>query len=139
MQSNHRKYKTGSAFDAAHNTIGLLGYEHTLPGHVELLVNQHPQVVLLRVSPNPFSDHPVSVLGIALTHVQDLAHGLVELHEVLTGPPLKPVKGPLDGIHSPQHVSGTTQLGVVSKLAEGALNPTVNATSKDVKQCWSQY
>jgi len=75
------------------------------------------------------------VLGITLTHVQDLALGLVEPHEVRTGPPLKPVKVPLDGILSLQHVDCTTQLGVVGRLVEGTLNPTV----KDVKQHRSQY
>jgi len=57
------------------------------------------------------------MLGIALTHVQDLPCGLVELHEVCTGPPLKPAKVTLDGIPSLQCVSHTTQLGVVSKVA----------------------
>jgi len=57
------------------------------------------------------------VLGIAPAHVQDLALGLVELLEVHTGSPLKPVKVPLDGIPSLQHVDHTAQLGVVSKLA----------------------
>ena len=65
------------------------------------------------------------VLGIALTHVQDLVLVCVELHEVCTVPPLKPVKVPLDGIPSLLHVDRSTQLGVVSKLAEVALNPTV--------------
>ncbi|KAK4825444.1 hypothetical protein QYF61_027474 [Mycteria americana] len=36
-------------------------------------------------------------------------------------------------------VDHTTQLGVVSKLAEGALSPTVHVADKDVKQCQSQY
>jgi len=79
------------------------------------------------------------VLGIALTHGQDLALGLVELHDVRTGPPLKPVQVPLDGIPSFQRVNRTTQLSVVGKLAEGALDPTVRVTDKDVKQRWSQY
>ena len=35
-----------SAFDAAQDTVGFLGCERTLLGHVELLVNQHPQVLL---------------------------------------------------------------------------------------------
>ncbi|PKU36298.1 rna-directed dna polymerase from mobile element jockey-like [Limosa lapponica baueri] len=38
----------------------------------------------------------VFVLGISLTYMQDLALGLVELHEVHIGPPLKPVQVPLD-------------------------------------------
>ncbi|GAB0187531.1 neurexin-1 [Grus japonensis] len=32
-----------------------------------------------------------------------------------------------------------TQLGVVGKLAEGALDPTVHVADKDVEQCQSQY
>jgi len=35
-----------AAFDAARDTVGLLRCERTLLGHVELLVNQHPQVLL---------------------------------------------------------------------------------------------
>ncbi|KAK4821027.1 hypothetical protein QYF61_012113 [Mycteria americana] len=118
--------------------VGFLGCKHTLPGHVELLINQHPQV-LLRAALNPFSAQPVFVLGIALTHVQDFALGLAELHEFLMGPPLKPVKVPLDGIPSLQCVDCTTQLGVIGKLAEGALNPTVHVTDKDGQQHQSQY
>ena len=66
-------------------------------------------------------------------------HSLVELHEVCTGPTLKPVKVPLDGIPSLQNVDGTTQLGVVRRLAEGALNPTLQVAEKGVKQLWDQY
>ncbi|KAK4832374.1 hypothetical protein QYF61_022229 [Mycteria americana] len=112
--------------------FGLLGCKCTLP--VELLINQHPQVLLLRAALNPFSAQPVFVLGIAPPHVQDLALGLVELHEVHTGPPLKPVKVPLNGIPSRQCVNCTTELGVIRMLAEGALNPTVHVANKDVKQ-----
>ncbi|GAB0192024.1 ras GTPase-activating protein 1-like [Grus japonensis] len=54
------------------------------------------------------------------------------------GPPVKPVKVPLDGIPSLQCVDHTTQLGV-AKLAEGALDPTIHVTNKDLKQCQSQY
>ena len=77
-----------AAFDAAQDTAGLLGCERTLPGHVELLVRQHPQVLLGRAAHNPFSAQPVFVLWIALTHVQDLALSLIKLHEFCTGLPL---------------------------------------------------
>jgi len=59
-------------------------------GHV--VISQHPQVLLLRAALHPFSTQPVFVLGIASTHIQHLALGLVELHEVCTGPLVKPVK-----------------------------------------------
>jgi len=109
-----------------------------VPGHVELAVNQHPQVLLLRAALNPFSAQPVFVLGIAPAHVQDLALDLVEPCEVRTGPFLNPVKVPLGDIFFLQCVNCTTQLGVVGKLAEGALSPTVHVADKEVKQHGSQ-
>jgi len=54
--------------------------------------------------------------------MQDLAIHLVEPHDVHIGPFLKLVQGPLDGIPSFWCVNCTTQLGVICKLAEGALD-----------------
>ncbi|PKU40563.1 testosterone 17-beta-dehydrogenase 3-like [Limosa lapponica baueri] len=71
--------------------------------------------------------------------MHDPAHGLVEPHEVHTGPLLKPVQIPLDGILSLRHVNCTTQIGVICKLAEGALDPTVYVIDEDIEQYWSQY
>jgi len=123
---NHLHRPSGHAgCDAAQDTVGLPGCEHTLPGRVGLLLNQHPKVLLLKAAFNPFSTQPVFVFGIALTQVQNPALGLVELHEVCTGPPIKPVGVPLDDVPSLQRVDRTTQLGVVGKLDEGALNPAV--------------
>ncbi|KAK4806151.1 hypothetical protein QYF61_001078 [Mycteria americana] len=137
---NHLPRPAGHAsFDAAQDTVGLLGCEHTLLAHVQLFVHQYPQVLLCRTALNPFIPQPVWIPGVAPTQVQDLALGLVEPHEVRTGPRLQPVKVPLDGIPSLRHVNCTTQLGVICKLAEGALNPTVYVIDEDIKQDWSQY
>jgi len=131
---NHLSRPAGhTSSDTAQGMVAFLGCERTLPRHIELLVNQHPQVLLFRAALNPFTAQPVFVLVIAPTQVQDLAFGLAELHEVLTSLPLKPVQVPLDGIPSLQHFDPITQLGVAGKLAEGALNPTVHVTEKDVK------
>jgi len=54
--------------------------------------------------------------------MQDLALGHVEPHEVHTGPLLKVVQVPLDGILSFWCVRCTTQFGVICKLAEGVLD-----------------
>jgi len=123
---NHLPRPAGHAsFDAAEDMVGLLGCERTLPGHTELLINQHPQVLLLRAALSLFFAQPVFVLGIAPTQLQDLVLGLVILREVCMGPPLKPVKVPLDGIPSLLSAKCTTQLGVIDTLDEGALSPTV--------------
>ena len=74
-----------------------------------------------------------------MTQVQDLPLGFVESHEVHPGPLLKTVHVTLDGILSLRHVSHTTQLDVIHKLAEGALDPTVNVVDEDNKEYWCQY
>ena len=77
-------------------------------------------------------------MDVATIQVQDLAFGFVESHEAYLGPPLKPVWISLDGILSLRHVDNTTQLGVIHKLAEGALNPTVHSTDEDIKEHQTQ-
>jgi len=103
---------------------GLRGCNHTLVAHVKLFIHQYPQVSLSRAALHPLIPHPVLIAGIAPTHVQDLALGFVESHDVQTGPPLQIVQVPLEGILSFWHVSCTTQLGVICKLAEGAIGIT---------------
>ncbi|PKU28443.1 testosterone 17-beta-dehydrogenase 3-like [Limosa lapponica baueri] len=41
---------------------------------------------------------------------------------------------PLDGIPSLRHANRTTQLDVICKLPEGALNPTVYVIDEDIEQ-----
>ncbi|PKU41222.1 hypothetical protein llap_8474 [Limosa lapponica baueri] len=92
-----------------------------------------------RVTLDPFILRSVLISGVALTQAQDLALGCVEPHEVHSGPLLKPLQVPLDGILSLRCVNHTTQLGVVSKRAEGALDPTVYVIDEDTEQYQSQY
>jgi len=66
-----------AALDAAQDTGGFLGCRRASLARVELLVHQHPQVLLLRAALEPLSVQPVLVFGIALTHVQAPALGLV--------------------------------------------------------------
>ena len=128
-----------AAGDGAQGAVGLLAYECTLPGHVDLFTHQHPQVPLDRAALHPFFPQPVWIPGVALTQMQDPALGPVEPHEVHTGPHLQLAQVPLDDIPSLRCVDRTAQLGVTGKLAEGALNPTVCVIAEDTKQYWSQY
>lgn len=79
------------------------------------------QVFLCRAALNLLITQPVLLLHFALILVQHLALSHVKLHEYCTGPLFKPVQVPLDTIPSLQPISHTTQLGVISKLAKGAL------------------
>ncbi|KAK4831208.1 hypothetical protein QYF61_016045 [Mycteria americana] len=131
---NHLPQPAGHAsFDAAQGTVGLLGCERTLPVHVQLFIHQYPHVLLGRAALNPIIPQPVLILGVAPTQVQDPALGLVQPHEVHTGPLL-------ESLWMASRPSGVSpQLGVACKLAEGALDPTVYVTDEDIKQYWSQY
>ena len=86
--------------------------------------------------------HPPACIDVAVTHVQDPALGLVEPHEVTTGPLLELVQVPLNGILSFWRVSCTTH--VICKFAEGALDPTtslmkiLNSTGPNTDPCGTQ-
>ncbi|KAK4828850.1 LOW QUALITY PROTEIN: hypothetical protein QYF61_000907 [Mycteria americana] len=135
---NHLPRPAGhAAFDAAQDTVGLLGCERTLSAHVQLFVHLYPQVLFRRAALDHIIPQPVLKLRIALT--QEPALGLVEPHEVHRDPLLQLVQVPLDDIPPFWHVNCTTQLGVICKLAEGALDPAICVIDENIEQHWSQY
>ena len=137
---NHLPQPAGHApFDVTQDKVGFLDCERTLSAHVQLPIHQYPQDLLGRDALNPFIPQACTDTRLALTEVQDLAFGLVEPHEVHACPLLELVQVPLDGISSLQCVDHSTQLGVICKFSEGALNPTVCVIDKDIKQYWSEY
>ncbi|PKU47022.1 hypothetical protein llap_2675 [Limosa lapponica baueri] len=117
------------SLDAAQDEVGLLGCKCTLPACVQLFIQQYLQVLLGRAAPNPF----IPQLVLIPAQVKDPALGFFEPYEVHTGPLLEIVQVPLAGILSLGCVSCTTQLGVICKLAEGALNPTVHVIDEDTE------
>lgn len=85
-----------SPLEAVQDRTGILGCEHIPPAYVQLLVYQHTQFFLLRADHSSFCTQPVFVLGIALTQVQNLSLGLVELLEDHTDSLPQPLQVPLD-------------------------------------------
>ena len=53
------------SLDAAQDTAGFLGCKCTLPAHVEILIHQQPQAVLLRDALETLSTQPVLMFWIA--------------------------------------------------------------------------
>jgi len=68
------------SFDAAQDTVGLLGCKSTQLVHVPLFIHQNPQVLLCRAALNEFFSQSVYVSGNTSTLVQDVALGLVKPH-----------------------------------------------------------
>ncbi|KAK4827087.1 LOW QUALITY PROTEIN: hypothetical protein QYF61_014189 [Mycteria americana] len=120
-------------FDTSQDAIGFLGHLGTLLAHIQAAVNQHPQVLLCLAAFQPLFPKPVALHGVVATQVQDLALGLVEPQTIGPSPSIQPSLPTLKQINTP------TQLGVVYKLTEGALDPFVQIIDKDIKQDWPQH
>ncbi|KAK4826520.1 hypothetical protein QYF61_010017 [Mycteria americana] len=126
-------------FDTSQDAIGFLGCLGTLLAHIQGAVNHHPQVLFHQAAFQPLFPKPVALHGVAVAQVQDLALGLAERHTTDLGPLTQPVQVPLQSLPPLQQINTPTQLGVICKLAEGALNPFVQIIDKDIKQNWPQY
>jgi len=58
------------SLDAAHDTVGFLGCRCTLLAHVELLIHQYPQVLLLRAALEPLSAQPALIIGLVSDQIK---------------------------------------------------------------------
>ncbi|KAK4833055.1 hypothetical protein QYF61_027717 [Mycteria americana] len=128
--------KLNTVFEDA---IGFLGRLGTLLAHIQAAVNQHSQVLLCQAAFQPLFPKPVALHGVAVAQVQDLALGLVKPHTIDLGPSIQPVRVPLQSLPTLKQINAPTQLGVICKLAESALDPFVQIIDKDVKQNWPQH
>ncbi|KAK4810025.1 LOW QUALITY PROTEIN: hypothetical protein QYF61_005088 [Mycteria americana] len=126
-------------FDTSQDAIGFLGHLGTLLAHVQPAVKQHPQVLFHRASFQPLFPKPVALHRVAVAQVQDLALSLVEPHTTGPSPSIQPVQVPLQSLPTLKQINTPTQLGVVCKLTEGALDPFVQIIDKDIKQNWPQH
>ncbi|KAK4810832.1 hypothetical protein QYF61_008804 [Mycteria americana] len=133
-------YPAGHAiFDTSQDAIGFLGHLGTLLAHIQAAVNKQAQFLLCWAAFQPLFPKPVALHGVAVAQVQDLALGLVKPHTIDLGPSIQPVQVPLQSLPTLQKINTPTQLGVICKLAEGALDPFVQIIDKDIKQNWPQH
>ncbi|KAK4819404.1 hypothetical protein QYF61_003675 [Mycteria americana] len=128
--------KLNTVFEDA---IGFLGHLGTLLAHIQAAVNKHPQVLFCWAAFQPLFPKPVALHGVAVAQVQDLALGLVKPHTTDLGPSMQPVQVPLQSLPTLQQINTPTQLGVICKLTEGALDPFVQIIDKGIKQNWPQH
>ncbi|KAK4823194.1 hypothetical protein QYF61_027203 [Mycteria americana] len=125
--------------DTSQDAIGFLGHLGTLLAHIQLAVNQHPQVLFCQAAFQPLFPKPVALHGVVVAQVQDLALGLVKPHTIDLSPWIQPVQVPLQSLPTLKQINTPAQLGVICKLTEGALDPFVQIIYKDIKQDWPQH
>ncbi|KAK4823617.1 hypothetical protein QYF61_004220 [Mycteria americana] len=137
---NHFPSYAGHAIsNTSLDAVGFLGHLGTLLAHIQVAVNQHPQVLFCWAAFQPLFPKPVALHGVVVTQVQDLAFHLLAPHTVGLGPSIQPVQVPLQSLPTLKQINTPDQLGVICKLTEGALNPFVQIIDKDIKQNWPQY
>ncbi|KAK4825736.1 hypothetical protein QYF61_002175 [Mycteria americana] len=137
---NHFPSPAGhTIFDTSQDAIGFLGRLGTLLAHIQPAVNQRPQVLLRQAACQPLFPKPVALHGVAVAQVQDPTLGLVKPHTIDLGPSIQPVPVPLQSLPTLKQINTPTQLGVVCKLTESALDPFVQIIDKDIKQNWPQH
>ncbi|KAK4824165.1 hypothetical protein QYF61_011292, partial [Mycteria americana] len=125
--------------DTSQDAVGLLGHLGTLLAHIQLAIDQYLQVLFHQAAFQPLFPKPVALHGVVVTQVQDQALSLVERHTIGLGALIQPVQIPLQSLPTPKQINTPTQLGVICKLSEGALNPLVPVIDKDIKQNWPQH
>ncbi|GAB0208382.1 hypothetical protein GRJ2_003303900 [Grus japonensis] len=132
---NHFPSPTGHTIpDTSQDAVGRLGHLGTLLAHIQPAVNQHSQVLFHQAAFQALFPKPVALHGVVVTQVQDLALSLVEPHTVGLGPSIQPVQIPLQSLPTLKQIDTPTQLGVICKLTEGALNPLIQIIDEDIKE-----
>ncbi|KAK4827170.1 LOW QUALITY PROTEIN: hypothetical protein QYF61_015132 [Mycteria americana] len=125
--------------DTSQDAVGFLGPLGTLLAHIQLAVNQYPQVLFPWAAFQPLFPKPVALHGVVVLQVQDPALGLVEPHTIDFSPSIQPVQIPLQSSPTFKQIDTPAQLGVICRLTEGALNPFIQIIDKDINQDWLQH
>ncbi|KAK4823926.1 hypothetical protein QYF61_008312 [Mycteria americana] len=113
---------------------------HTLQHlNVPLVVGGPKLNTVFEAAFQPLFPKPVALHGVAVAQVQDLALGLLKPHTIDLSPLIQPVQVPLQSLPPLKQINTPTQLGVLCKLTEGALDPFVQIIDKDTKQDWPQH
>ncbi|KAF4789437.1 hypothetical protein TURU_151443 [Turdus rufiventris] len=111
--------------------IVLLGHQGTLLAHVQLAVDQHPQVPF---AVQPLYAQPVVLHGVVAAKVEDPVPGLVGHHIVAFSPSIQPVQASLQSPPTLQQTDTFFQIGVICNFVDGGLNPLNQIINKDVNQ-----
>ena len=85
-------------------------------------VNRHPQTPSCGAALQPLLSQFILVPNVTPSQVQNPAFGLVEFHVTDDCPMLQSIQIPLQGLLCLERVNSTSQFGIISKLANGALN-----------------
>ena len=124
QRDDHFPAPAGNAIsDTRQYAIGLLGHLGTLLAHIQPSINQHAQVHFFHIVFQIFCPKPVAFPEVVVAKVQDPVLSLVEFHDGGLSLAIQPVQIPLQDLSIPRQIDTSSQLDVICKPTEGALNP----------------
>ncbi|RMC05412.1 hypothetical protein DUI87_18603 [Hirundo rustica rustica] len=101
--------------------------------------HQCPQVPFCLGTVQPHRPQPITLQGVIVAKVQDLALGRIKLHLIGLGLSIQPIQVPLQSSPTLQQIKTCSQLGVNCNLANVRLNPLIQILNKHIKQDWAQH
>ncbi|XP_052520385.1 uncharacterized protein LOC128071565 isoform X3 [Tympanuchus pallidicinctus] len=126
-------------FSAPQYAIGPLGHKGTLLAHGQPVVHQDTQVPFRRAPLQQVIPQPVLVHAIIPPQMQDSTLAFVKPHPVFFCPALQPIQVLLNGSTAFRCVNQSSQLRIISKLAEGGHYPFIKVIDEDVEQDQTQH
>lgn len=112
--------------DTNQNATDLLGHRGPLLAHVQTAVDHHPQVLLCWGTFRPLPQAYTTAWGCYMTQVLLLPFSPVECHAIGHSPVILPIQILLQSHPTLKQVKTPTQLAVVCRPTDGALNLFIN-------------
>ena len=102
--------------DIRQDAVGLLGHLGTLLAHVQVSIDQHPQILFLCTAFQPLGPKPVALHGVVVAKVQDPALSHVERYPIGLCPSIQPVQVLLQGLPTLWQIDTSPQLGIICQM-----------------------
>ncbi|RMC18375.1 hypothetical protein DUI87_04261 [Hirundo rustica rustica] len=101
--------------------------------------HQHPQVPFLLGTVQPHHPQPITLQGVIVAKVQDLALGLIKPHPIGLCPSVQPFQVFLQSPSSFQQIDIRSQLSVICKFTNERLHAFIHVINKNIEQNWPQH
>ncbi|RMB88407.1 hypothetical protein DUI87_35207 [Hirundo rustica rustica] len=101
--------------------------------------HQYPQVPFLLGTVQLHHPQPITLQGVIVSKVQDLALGLIKPHPIGFCPSVQLFQVFLQSSLSFQQVDTSSQLSVICKFTNEGLHAFIHVVNKNIEQSWPQH
>ncbi|RMC15281.1 hypothetical protein DUI87_07470 [Hirundo rustica rustica] len=101
--------------------------------------HQYPQVPFLLGTVQPHRPQPITLQGVIVAKVQELALGLIKLHLIGLCPSIQWFQVSLQSPPTFQEINTFSQLSVICKFTNERLHTLIHVINKNTEQNWPQH